>query len=151
MGNTFLTHITNGCMGSIVIDCDKAIKMIAPSFSINSNGLGSLMLDIEVIPGGQLIPSFRCKKCGETIEQVDIGSNLSCICQICGIYHPVSDIHVHSEIVSICSDCIKEIKTFCTTGVSNNRRVGEFVQLYSLTKAIRTVPLSTVLSKPITI
>ena len=151
MGNTFLTHTSNRCNGSIVIDCDKAVKMIAPSFSINSNGIGSLMMDIEVIPGGQLIPSFRCKKCSEVIDLSDLGDTVSCICQICGRLHPVKNINVHSEIVTICTGCISEIKDFCTTGNLKNGRVKEFVELYALTKSMRTIPLTTVLSKPIII
>lgn len=151
MGNTFLTHTANRCNGSIVIDCDKAVKMIAPSFSINSVGIGNLMMDIEVVPGGVLIPSFRCKKCNDIIEISSIGEDVSCICQICGRLHPVSDINVHSEIVTICAPCIREVKDYCTTGSLTNTRIKEFVELYALTKSMRTIPLETVLSKPINI
>lgn len=150
MSRTFLTHITNGCGGSVVIDCDKAVKLIAPSFSINSNGIGSLMMDIEVVPEGRFIPSFRCKRCNQVIGHDTIGTDVSCICQICGKSFPVSEIHVHSEIVSICSPCIREIKEFHTSGEAGIR-VKEFIGLYALTKAMRTVPLVTVLDKPIII
>jgi len=151
MSSTFLTHTANRCGGSIVIDCDKVVKMIAPSFSINSNGIGNLMMDIEIVPGGKLTPSFRCKKCNETINQDSMGDDLSCICQICGKLIPISDINVHSEIVTVCTSCVRDVKEFCTTGKTDNYRVSNFVDLYALTKSMRTIPLVTVLNKPIII
>jgi len=149
MSNTFLSHSEHGCTGSIYLDCQAAMKLIAPSFSINSGGIGSIVLDIDVTPSNRLQPVFCCRTCGETITNV--GECLSVFCQICGKSKMVSDTFVHSDITTICSSCLGEIKSYCKTGKTSVGRLPDFVSTFNLRSSIKVVPLVDVLSSPIEI
>ena len=151
MSSTFLVHMYNNCGGNIVIDASMSAKLYAPSFSINTGGITNLTLDIDIVPGGELIPSFRCRRCGLTIGFDDIGSHLSAFCQVCGHRHPVSDLSVHAHIPTICNGCISRIMSFCTGDGNEDRRIKDYVEVYSLTKRLDVVRLETVLKSPITL
>lgn len=149
MSVTFLSHIYNDCGGNIVLDASASTKLYAPSFSISSAGIEKVTLDIDVVPGGRLIPAFWCKKCGETVNLDNIGEHLSAACQICGRRHPVKLIYVHNYIPSICNKCLEGIITYCKDGEVGDPRIRDYVETYSLTKSIKVVPLEQVLKSPI--
>jgi hypothetical protein len=150
MGNTFLTHSKRGCGGSVVLDASVTAKLVAPSFCINLNGIGSLTLDINIANGGNLNPSFWCTKCGDTVEKNNVGEELTASCQICGYEFPVSDLSVHTHITTICTTCLSTITKFFK-GEKCPSRISDYVDMYSLTKNMKVVPLAKVLSSPIKI
>jgi hypothetical protein len=149
MGNTFLTH--NKCGGPVVLDASPTAKLIAPSFSINSKGIGSLTLDIQIAPGGKLEPAFWCMKCGNTIDKNIMGSDLVATCQVCGTSQTVDKLNVHSHITTICDTCLESIIAFTKSGAHCPEYIEDYVANYNLTSRIRVVPLTQVLNSPITI
>lgn len=150
MASTFLGHYKQNeiglCQGNIVIDASTSAKLIAPSFSVNTGGLGKLVLDIQIAPGNRLDPAYQCTKCGEIVNKDSLGTELTAICQICGDTKLAGEINVHSQITTICNECIEKIKDFSS---STEERVKDYIEMYSLTKNIRVVPLVKVLLSPI--
>jgi hypothetical protein len=149
MSQTFLTHI--GCNGSIVINATKTAKLVAPSFSINSAGISSLVLDIQVVEGGKLTPAFECVKCGKEFSNVEVETGLMAHCQICGNDTPVSELLVHTEITCICSTCMKAIKAQLTTGITSQELIAEYIEQFGLNSRMKTVSMIKVLTSPITL
>jgi len=149
MSTTFLSHLRHGCGGNVVIDASTSVKLYAPSFRISQDGIGDLMLDVNIASGGDLVPSYWCLKCGETISPDDLWEALSALCQVCGYSHQISDLNVHSQIATICNECLNSIKTVCNGGHSTNERIALYIDMYSLTKSIRVVPLLKVLKNTI--
>jgi len=150
MGQTFLTHTpAKRCGGNVVIDASSTAKLIAPSFAINSQGIGDLTLDINISNGGNLIPVFMCTKCGEILEKDVIGRDLSACCQVCGKENIVSDLYVNPKIACICINCIGEIKRTLAGEASENPRIRDFISVYSLKPGMRNVSLEKVLASPI--
>lgn len=154
MSATFLSHVK--CGGNIVIDATPTAKLIAPSFQIGQGGLKSLVLDIQVINGGKLIPDFMCTKCG-TVFPTNVPADnrlaveLQANCQICGNDKLVKDLSVHSEIVTICNSCEAEIRLSIKRESFSSERIREYVQQYNIKARFIVTPLVTVLRSPIII
>lgn len=147
MGRTFLSHLGRNCGGNIVIDVSTNAKLVAPSFVVNTGGLGRLVLDIQIEPGGNLHPKFQCTKCGLIMEDDELGTVLSATCQICGHTYPVSELSVHHQIPCLCADCI--------TGIRNPERLPKehpalnYISAFGLAKGMKVVSLVKVLTSPI--
>lgn len=147
---TFLIH-TGKCSGPVVLDASKTTKLIAPSFSINSAGITNVTLDIQVLQNGGNSPSYWCSKCEEDIGTDDLGEDVSALCQVCGKYHTVSSLYVHSMITTICSGCKADIVDHLRNGKDISERTKEYITGFSLTENLRTVSLLKVLTSPVKI
>lgn len=150
MSATFLTHID--CGGDVVLDATKTTKLVAPSFAINAGGISNLTLDIRVMDGGVLDPAFLCIHCNVEIDRENISSQLAAHCQVCSGLFPVQVLHVHSEIVCLCTTCKNKLDAYA---LNNEEDVEEIIKDYSeqfgLSRKLKTVSLEKVLTSPITI
>lgn len=155
MSSSFLTHTRKKamgavCGGSIVLDVTGATKVYAPSFTFETDKLGSLLLDVDVVQSGSIIPRFFCKSCGEQFTAENLAGTVSAHCQICGKSTPVDSLQMHPAITCICNKCVSDIKEHFS-GNGGSSRIADYVVSFGLTSRMRLVPLMTILSSPVTI
>jgi hypothetical protein len=149
MGKTFLSHYKYGCMGDVVIDASTAIKLYAPSYKIARGGLSGLMLDVNIVQDGNLIPSYWCIKCKETIPTPCLGSDLSAVCQVCGDLCVADDLNIHEEIITICNKCLKAMNDKLCGHKIKNVRVESYMECFGIVNDVKTTPLVNVLKATI--
>lgn len=148
---TLLIHSAKGCRGNIVLDASSRAKLVAPSFSIGTDGIRSVVLDIQLTGNQTLVPLFCCTKCGEEVPPTSMGTHMASACIICGETHTVNNLSMHSHITIMCKNCITAIRKYLDDGTNPGERALGYVQNYGLRKGFRVVSLETVLKSPITL
>lgn len=103
MASTFFSHRKTSCRGAVVIDLSPCMKMVAPAFTLNTNGVGGTLADLRFESGKSFSPIWTCAGCGETPLNVD--TDLEANCMVCGAIYPVDKLFVSDQIACICESC----------------------------------------------
>jgi hypothetical protein len=146
--STLFSH--QRCGGSLVLDLSQALKMVAPSFSIDGGGISRVVADLRLDSRAQVTPVWECTKCGAQITSGSAHGHLQAPCMICGQVHPISDLFTHERVVCVCKVCVDTI--FKRASVASHPRpelLRDYQSMLGLSKNEQLfIPMTEVISKP---
>lgn len=149
---TFLTH--QGCGGAVILDVSQSAKLVSPVFGVNTDGIGNILLDIQLPTDNLIIPRWTCSKCRQDISNESLPDTVVCVCQACSETKPVRNIKVQGGVSAICDDCLDEIKTRRSKGAlgsDGESDVARFAYVFAIGERSKAQNLAEVLVKPISI